>query len=263
MTLEIRQEIRRHLRDLGFNQNEVAVYIALTQLGESSSAKVAKKAELPRTTAASVLDRLAGDGYVSSHLYHGTTWYWIESPKMLENVFENRIEIARKLGGLLADSYRSEADFPNAKVYDTKAGIKSFIEKTLVGLKPGTIISTIDTPGAGNYTRIYSDGFGDILLKIKKKKRITTRTLVPHGASRDIDPEKVAAQDIILRELPVGVEGFRTSVWIIDDLFVQFSGRYPFIVAVKHRIITESMRGIFRYLWSVSSPIDGKTGGTK
>ncbi len=258
MTFEIRKEIRQHLRDLGFSANEVSVYIALTELGESSSAKVAKKAELPRTTVASVLDRLAGDGYVSSHLYHGTTWYWIESPKMLENVLENRIEIARRLGGLLADSYRSESDFPDAKVYDTKASIKAFIEKTLVSLKPGTIICTIDTPGAGNYTRIFSDGFGDILLKIKKKKRIVTRTLVPHGFARGIDSKKIIKQGIILREMPAGVDGFQASVWIVDDLFVQFSGRYPFIVAVKHRIITESMRGIFQYLWSVSNLIDEK-----
>lgn len=245
------KNIKRALLELGLNRNETAAYMALTQLGESPVSAVAKKAGLTRTTTASVLERLCADGYMSSHRYRGKTWYWIESPKMIGRALENRMKIAKELEGLLADFYRSEADFPSAKIYDTKSGIKTFIEKTLNALEKDAVILTIDTPGAGNYTRIFSDGFGEVLLDIKRKKRITTRTLIPWGFLKDIDPKKKSAQDIVLRELPQEIR-FSASFWIVGDTLVLFSGRYPFIVAVRHRIIVSSMRSILEYLWKIS-----------
>lgn len=249
------KEIKQALKSLEFSDNEIAIYIALTQLGESPVVKIAKKAGLPRTTAASILQELGRSGYVSSHVHRGKTWYWIESPNTIERIFENRIVIARELKGLLSDFYRSEADFPEAKIFDTKIAIKAFIEKTMVTMKDGTLILTLDTPGAANYTKIYSENFDAALRNVKRKKKILTHTLIPHGSGADIDPKKIVAQAITLREMPVGVQGFQASFWIIDDLFVQFSGRYPFIVAVRHSLIAESMRGLFQYLWSVSTPI--------
>ncbi len=249
------KEIKHSLKNLGFSKNEVAVYIALTQLGESPAAKIAKKAELPRTTAASILRQMVEHGYVSAHLHRGTTWYWIESLDTMEHMLKNRIAVARELKGLLSNFYRSEADFPEAKIYDTREAIKTFIEKTLVTLKDGTLIQTMDTPGAANYTKIYSENFDLVLRDLKRKKKIITHTLIPAGSGSDIDPKKVINQGITLREMPAGLEGFQASFWVIDDLFVQFSGRYPFIVAVRHKLISESMRAIFQYLWSVSSPL--------
>lgn len=248
------KEIKQSLQSLGFSENEISIYVALTQLGESPIVKIAKKAELPRTTAASILQQMAKNGYVSAHLHRGKTWYWIESPNTIEHMFENRVAIARELKGLLSDFYRSEADFPEAQIIDTKASIRAFIEKTIVTMKAGTLILTIDTPGAANYTKIYSEDFDLVLRNLKRKKRILTQTLIPFGSGADIDSKKIINQGIILREMPAGVDGFQASFWIIDDLFVQFSGRYPFIVAVRHKLIVDSMRSIFRYLWSVSKP---------
>ena len=246
-------KIKSHLRELGFSSSEVRVYIALTQLGESVASHVAKKAGLPRTTAISILQKLRDQKYISTHSYHGTTYYWVESPKMIEKAFLNRAEIAHDLNGLLSDLYRAEADFPHAEVYDTQSSIKSFIEKTLIGLERHSVISTIDTPGAGNYTKIYSEDFGKTLLGLKKRNGIQTRTLIPAGYFESIHPEKLRLQTIEIREMPENVAGFHASVWIIDDALVLFSGAYPFIVVVRHRIISESFRSIYDFLWSISS----------
>lgn len=251
----MRKEIKEALENLGFSTNETAVYIALTQLGESPIAIIAKKAELPRTTVASILLQMANNGYVSSHVYRRKTWYWVESPRTIERMLENRIAIAQELNGLLTDFYRSEADFPEAKVFDTKTSMKAFIEKLMVTMKDGTLILTLDTPGAANYTKIYSENFDLVLREIKRKKKIITHTLIPMGTGARIDPRKLMNRGITLREMPAGVQGFQASFWIIDDLFVQFSGRYPFIVSVRHSLIAESMRAIFQYLWSVSTPV--------
>jgi sugar-specific transcriptional regulator TrmB len=50
--------IQKKLKELGFNDNETKVYLSITKLGESSSANIAKKADLPRTTTISILEKL-------------------------------------------------------------------------------------------------------------------------------------------------------------------------------------------------------------
>ena len=50
--------ITRQLKELGFNDNEANVYVALTRLGEANATNIAKKSDLPRTTVISILQKL-------------------------------------------------------------------------------------------------------------------------------------------------------------------------------------------------------------
>lgn len=247
----MKAKIRKSLRDLGFSENEIQVYMSLTQLGESTAAKIAKKSGLPRTTVIGILEKLKHEGHLSSFRYKHSTYFWIESPKTIQNVFLNRAKIAEGLNEFLSEMYRSEADFPGAQIFDTKAGIKSFIEKTMINLEKKSVVLTIDTPSAGHYTKIFSDDFYNDLLSLKKKNNVATRTLVPFGSFSSIDPHKLKIQSISIREMPPEIN-FKASLWIIKDTTVFFSGRYPFVVVIKHKLITESIKTIFEYLWSVS-----------
>jgi sugar-specific transcriptional regulator TrmB len=244
--------ITKQLKELGFNHNEAKVYVALTQLGESNATDIAKKADLPRTTVISILQKLEKEKYISIQRYKGRSIFWIESPQMLKNAFMNRAKLADELDDLLSDLYRSEADFPYAKIYDSKSSIKSFIEKIILDLEKKSEIYTIENPNSGNYHKILSEEFFYAMLDMKKEKGIITKSLVVADSVKDIHPKKKERQAIILREMPKDVE-FRASFWIIKDMLVLFSGKYPFIVAVKHRIIASSMKSIFDYLWNIST----------
>jgi len=240
------------LAELGYKPNEIKVYLALTELGESPASKVAKKIDLPRTTAISILDKLAADNLLSTHKYRGKTFYWIESPKVLKQILENKIKIADELDGILAALYHTEADFPAAQIYDSKSAIKKFIEKTLINLPKKTVLCTIDTPGAGNYEKIFSYDFGKTLINLKNDKSVCTKTLIPFNTAKLITEEKIKAQNILLRELPKDIK-FSASLWLLPDEVVLFSGKYPFVVSVKHKIIKNSLQSIFDFLWTLSS----------
>ena len=243
--------ITRQLKELGFNDNEANVYVALTRLGEANATNIAKKSDLPRTTVISILQKLEKEKYISIQKYKGKSIFWIESPQMLKNAFLNRAKLADELNDLLTDMYHSEIDFPYAKIYDSKVSIKSFIEKTLLDLSKKSEIYTIENPNSGNYSKIVSEEFFYHMLNLKKEKGIITRSLVVADSLKNIHPKKITGQSIILREMPRSIE-FKASFWIIGDTLILFSGKYQFVVAVKHRLITQSMKSIFDYLWSIS-----------
>jgi sugar-specific transcriptional regulator TrmB len=245
------EEIKKELRALGFSDNEANVYFASTQLGEATAAEIAKKAGLPRTTAISILSKMKEDGYLTVHKYRGALYYWIESPKVIGEIFRQKTEIAEHLSGFFTDLYRSEANFPFAEIYDTKASIRKFIEKTLSKYPLKGQLRTIDSPGSGNYNKIFPEDIGNIILGYKKKRRLTTKTLVPFGFHKTIAEHKIKSQEIEIRELPPGIS-FKASLWVLNDRLVFFSGNPPFVVVIEHEAIYSSFKEIFDHFWNLS-----------
>jgi hypothetical protein len=88
-------------------------------------------------------------------------------------------------------------------------------------------------------------------LKKKRKRDALTQTLIPYGTFAGIAPQKYKTQRIVIKELPTEMS-FTGSLWIIGDTTIHFSGNPPFVVAFKHKKITEGMKGIFDFLWSIS-----------
>ncbi|XLQ20533.1 MAG: hypothetical protein ACKUBY_01995 [Candidatus Moraniibacteriota bacterium] len=170
---------------------------------------------------------------------------------MIKKSLEQKVVIADELDILLTDLYRSESDFPYAKIYDTKSSIKSFIETLISKTENGTTIYTIDNPKSGNYRKILSKKFYYDMIAMKNKNNITTQTLIPEGTYKTINPQKIIDRNIEIHELPKNVE-FKASLWIIDNTLVLFSGKYPFIVAVNHKIITSSIKSFFDYFWMIA-----------
>jgi predicted transcriptional regulator len=244
-------EIENYLKDLGFNKNEIKVYVALTKLGEAKALEVAKKANLPRTTAISILNKLAEENYLTTHVYKGVTNYWIESPKAIANIFEHKIDVANALDTLLSDMYRKEAHFPTALVIDTKKGIKNFIEKLLTNLEKKTVIYTIDTPSEGNYAKIFPEEMNEVIFGVKKKKGIVTHTLVPFGSFKNITNEKIIVTDIFIKEMPEKIQ-FKGSLWIIGDSIIHFSGNPPFAVLIKHEAVVLGIKSLYNFMWGMS-----------
>jgi len=240
-----------YLKELGLQENEAAVYLSVAKLGEAPASQIAKKANLPRTTAISILEKFYKDGLISTHKYKGVTYYWIESPEILKEHYLHQAAIAGELGSLMSGLYRSEAVFPFAEAHDTRSAVRAFIEKTLASLGKGDVIYTIDTPHEGNYAKIYSDNVENVVFEQKKRRGVLTQTLVPFGTFAGIAPEKYRSQRIVIREMPAGVD-FAGSLWIIGDTTMHFSGNPQFVVAFKHKKITEGVKGIFDFLWGIS-----------
>jgi sugar-specific transcriptional regulator TrmB len=248
-------QIKKTLTDLGFKENEVKVYISLTELGEAAAAEVAKRAGLARTTVISILNKLEKLGYLTTHKFRGKIFYWIESPQVLGDVFQNKAELAGNLNKFLSSLYREGGSFPFSKTYDTKEGIKKFVESVLLKAKKKSIIHTIDTPREGNYKKIFSDDLEKIFFATKKKRQLFTKTLVPHGSFADIPHYKTENQDIELRELPAGLN-FEASFWIIDSAVYFFSGNPPFLTMISHGSINNGLKAIYDFLWNSSKPLN-------
>jgi len=250
----MKNKISNYLKELSFSDNEIKVYLSLAELGEARASQVAKLADVPRTTAISILEKFSEQNYATTNVYKGIKTYWIESPNVLLDSLSNKMETAKKLSDALPDIYRLSGHFPSAKAFDTKRGIRNIIEKHLNSMKKGDIVYTIDTPAEGNYSKIFSEETESDLFSIKKRKGIITKTLVPFDSYASITKQKMERQNIMIRVMPEGVK-FKGSLWLIKGTLFNFSGNPPFLVIIEHEAIVAGIKGIYEYLWKTSKDI--------
>src|SRR3989338_9067356 len=175
------KQTEKILSELGLSLSEIGVYLATLNLGEASVNEIAHSARFPRTTVASILERLDSIGLVSVHTHAGKRIYWVENPKVLAENFKAKVLLAEHLNQKIQNEYSKLDKKPLVEVYDNEKSIINLINRTINALPKGSEILTYDTPLASNYIKVMSEELFEILTKQKVSKGIRTRSLIPFG----------------------------------------------------------------------------------
>ncbi len=126
-----------YIQDLGLSENEAKVYLAALSLGASTVLKIAKEAEIKRTTAYSVLEALKLRGLIVHEVKGLKTLYSAEGPDKLEQIFEQKKDRFKEVLPELQGMYNLKGGESFIKYYEGVAGVKTVYDHILDGLKPG------------------------------------------------------------------------------------------------------------------------------
>lgn len=130
------------LKDLGFSDKEILVYLALLELDTATAADVAKKTDLNRTSSYDILSALGKRGLLSKVKKHGKIHFQVADPRKLEAYldrekaeFDKKIEeqktrvkeILPELSSLIAPS----STRPKVQFFEGEKGMREAYEDTL------------------------------------------------------------------------------------------------------------------------------------
>ena len=136
--------MKEQLREFGFSEKEVAVYMALLGLGNAVASDVAKKAKVNRSTTYVVLESLVERSLVVAVERKGVRIYRLAAPEKLVDYlsntakrFEHLTSSAKKLLPELKAMYKPEemAKGPKVHFFEGKAEMKGIYEDTLSSLE--------------------------------------------------------------------------------------------------------------------------------
>jgi sugar-specific transcriptional regulator TrmB len=132
--------LEKYLQDLGLNEKEAIIYIALLQVDTASVVSLAKKTSINRSTTYTVLDSLAKKGLVSEIQIGKKTHYQAEKPERLETYVEKRKIILEEQSKRLKDIIpmlktvtRESGERPVVKYFEGRDGIVSSTEEFFAG----------------------------------------------------------------------------------------------------------------------------------
>jgi len=241
---------KNQLINLGFGEKEASVYLALLELGPSTTSEISRLAKINRTTGYDILESLVNDGLVSPVGQTKIQKFVAENPDkvivFLENKIkqgEKRLKQAYNLLPELFSIYNTE-EKPKVKFYEGVERLKEAFEDTLTAEKEiiGYAVGT--------------DAFvavGEEYLKDYFKRRVVKNIKVRVIAPDDPDTLKVTSQDKEeLREsliVPRDMFYFTTETNIYNNKIIIMSWKEKFAVVIESKEIADAQKKIFELAW--------------
>ena len=124
------------LNDIGLSNNESEVYLASLSLGATTILRIARSAEMKRSTVYSIIDSLKQKGLMKTEIKGLKSTFVAESPERLEIILENRKnEFKNNLPEFLA-LYNLKDTQSTIKYYEGFESLKNIYMETLKEINP-------------------------------------------------------------------------------------------------------------------------------
>ena len=223
--------MKNALKAAGLNDKEATVYLACLKLKSATAQKIAVESKLNRTTAYDIINRLIAQGFLTSVIIEGKTFFQPVSPhSLVARMQEAQILLKRALPKL---SSLGSFEEKLVQVYTDKKGIKTIFEDILTEAKTFQAIASVET--LAKLFKIYMPYF----VARRKKKGIKVKLIV------DNIPFDTSADFKILREK------FNTCTYIYSDKVVLMSldGKAIGIV-ITDKNFANTYRIMFDQIWT-------------
>lgn len=244
------------LEKAGLTKNEIKVYLALLETGESTSGPLIKAIGINSSKVYESLERLQKKGLVSYVKKANKKYFKATEPERLldyaeekkRQFEEEKTEIQKILPELKSRQKKSKEEQQEATIYQGLKGYRTLLENMLNELKPnGTYLAF----ASGMLKEILGD-YWFIFQKKKKEYGIKARCLW------DI---KVIKQKDYLKEyygtgrfISKGAYVSPVDLWIYNDKIIQvsYTTKPIFAVLIRSKGLSQSYRELFENLWGKS-----------
>lgn len=137
-------EIQKTLENVGLNQKQACAYIACLKLGTASAYKIAKQANLPRSTCYEILDSLHQKNLITKYKRKNIIYYSPENPSELIVNEKEKIELIQKALPELRGLYMSIKNQPSTRIFEGEEGMKIILKEIVNEAKEIKGFSSVD-----------------------------------------------------------------------------------------------------------------------
>ncbi len=246
---------QKQLTNIGFNDKQAGVYLALLELGPSMVSEISRKAGINRTTGYDILEILVAEGLVSPLGKGKVKKYVAENPKKIVGFAQNKIKRAQeilsqaeKLVPELQSVYKTK-EKPVVKFFEGRAGIKRAFEDTLTAKE--TIV------GYGCAEAMYESipEFYSEYLPRRVAKKIHAKGVLPDTPTMRKIVKKDKAELRQTRLVPKKDFDLEIEVNIYDNKVMMVSWSENLGIIIESEKIAKAQKQIFELAWKGAQTI--------
>lgn len=126
------------LKELGFSEREIKVYLALLSLGQSTVGPIATKTRIPLSKIYQTLEKLIDKGLVSFVIISKVKHFEAQDPKQILNFIKEKERLFTEIMPSLQNMKALSKDQQIATVYEGEKAIKAMFNNILENLKKGS-----------------------------------------------------------------------------------------------------------------------------
>ena len=247
------KEIKKVLEEIGLTKGEIEVYLALLELGLSTTGKITKESGISSSKVYEVLQRLVNKGLVSYVIQNGKQHYSATSTEQLLNFLEekkkeisNGQEEIRKIMPYF-ESKRKHNKLPEAVIYRGKKGALFLLDDIIRdGKEKFQKKEEFEVVGCGNedYVTYFPSQINEYV-KFAKKYHIRERLIFGKGIKTSNDNANIKYLPPELN-LPV-----RTIVYGDKVAIVDFAEPMTLII-IEKKSVANAYMNYFNALWKIA-----------
>jgi HTH-type transcriptional regulator, sugar sensing transcriptional regulator len=239
-------EIVDILKQIGLNEKQASVYLAVLELGTATVHPIATKAGIKRPTTYLILDELQAKGLVSVVPRAKKALYTAESPEKFISDLNKKQELVKRFLPNMMALFNAKIDKPGVLLYEGKTAVREVYENIL-NAKEVAWFSTIS-----DIISVYPD-FPKKLNDVAMSGKVKVRELLTRS-SADFDYVKTMRHgENFMQRFATGEGEFFTDNCLYDGNVVFFSFK-PSISAIqiKSQGIYKSLKSLYEFAWQAA-----------
>jgi len=232
------------LQNLGLTNNEIKVYLALLELGDSLASLISKKTNINRSLTYKILDDLIKKGFVSYVIKENRKYFSASDPRKLIDILkEKEIQIKKILPDLLKIKEPIKTA-PKAEIFAGKNGMKTMLEDVLKTNKKIFIL------GAKSYFSEKLIYYHPQWHKRRIKQKISMKILFESKETKIKKIKKIKLVEskflpkTITSKIMIAIYGNKVAIELWFD--------YPTTIVVTDTDVAEGFKNYFNLLWELS-----------
>ncbi len=244
-------EINEVFHQIGLNEKEAQVYLALLELGSATVHPIANKANIKRPTTYLILDDLQKKGLISVVPREKKVMYTAESPEKLINDLQKKQELVKRFMPNMLALYNAKKDKPQVLLFEGKEGVGQVYNK-IFNSPDVSFFSTIR-----DVFQMFPDMPKTLMQRVKAKqmkvREILTQTSVDLNYLTLMEQSEYYQSHLAPKDFPE----FLTDSAIFGNSVAFFSFKPQiFAVQIDSKEISQSLRVLFNLAWQGSEPYD-------
>jgi sugar-specific transcriptional regulator TrmB len=245
------------LKEAGLTDGESRVYLALLELGPSTTGPIVDKSRVTKSIIYQLLDKLIEKGLVSYIIKEKTKHYQAAQPNKLldyieereKQLLKNKDEIQKILPELLLKQQLAKSS--EAQIYEGLRGIQTVHEKTYLRLKRGDEYFYLGVPSfQPKQYHLYWQR--DHTRRVKAG--IKCRLLFNKGTDKKIIQNRNSYPGADARYMPLDVV---TPAWFCgykDVTVIGLQSKNGLAIEIINQEIADSFKAYFDAFWKMSKP---------
>ncbi len=239
------------LIELGLSKNEAKVYLALLELGPTTTGPLIKKSKLYRVMVYDTLEHLLQKGLVNYSLQRNRKVFLAESPQQITQLLKNKELLAKSVVDQLQKIQASKPLEKGAFIYEGWKGIKAAQESYFKEMKEGAGGEYLMV-GASRSLHKKLDAFFNYFHERRSKLKIPAKLLFNEN-NRQFGNLKKKYASVQIRFMP---QKIITPSWVSmykDMVLIGVTEDEPMAFFIKNKAIAESYRQYFYFMWEQST----------
>lgn len=246
--------IENQLKQLGFNKNEIKVYLSLFSLGQCKAGQIIEHTGLHRNLVYTALEELVAKNIISKMEKGKVAVFALNDPEILEELIEEKLDIAKNVVEDLQSRLQTKPR--DVRIYEGTEGVVATRNYVVREIKPNEDYYVMGV-SHGTTNKELRDYFPKINKKIIQKGG-AIKVLVNGNASPDIIPGIGLTQGDHARYLPFGADSPMWMTLFRDTMNISIVGQDPITFSIRSQETADGFKKYFEYFWN--QKVSTKTG---